>query len=131
MVDVGVQLETLRDILQEHGYQAEVDPSGRCVQTCIDDVPFAVTFEAEKLGFFCFVDQRLLSVGAEGINELNKQFQFVKFLMDGNGDVVMNADFLFDMEDLEWREQFARVLGIWIAGLRELETLISPAREAA
>ncbi len=127
-------LAQVADALRAAGYEVSLDDG--CIQSELDGVPFALTFEHPKLGFYCFVAGEGLDISLARLNALNRDLQFAKFALDDEGNLIMAADFIVDPADPGGQSQLEQALSVWSAALAELRDFIaseaSPSdREAA
>lgn len=65
------------------------------------------------------------SVTLEAVNEHNSNYRFSKVYLDDEGDIVYEADFIFDLtaDDLD-EALLQRILNIWEAGLPLIQKLL-------
>jgi hypothetical protein len=65
------------------------------------------------------------SVTLEALNEHNSNYRFSKVYLDEEGDIVYEADFIFDLTaDQPDDALFQRILNIWEAGLPLIQKLL-------
>jgi hypothetical protein len=65
------------------------------------------------------------SVSLKALNDHNSNYRFSKVYLDEEGDIVYEADFIFDLTADELDEAlFQRILNIWEAGLPLIQKLL-------
>ena len=115
-------MEYIRNLLQNLGYKGDlIDDDG--VGSAASGLRFYIQSYEDGIQFRCGIslEGRDRNSWLEFVNNYNTDIRFAKAYVDGDDDLVIEADWWFDAEDANHVEHFRQCMDFWEVALSTLK----------
>jgi len=125
--EAALQIGLLLELLGELGYRAEALPKFEGISSKANGLSFLIGCDDMSLEFSCGIQLAGKPVDSGKINKFNSEFRFGKFYSDDDGDIIVNADFLFNSNSAqdESLKSMKQIMDVWEGLLAQLKVFVN------
>jgi hypothetical protein len=120
-------LATISEIISVVGYKAIVVDQESLIHSKANGLRFIISGDSISLQFSCGIAMDATRPPEKFFNDFNSELRFGGVHVDDEGDIVMDADFLFDVSDDQSKnaEKMKIMMDVWEGLLGQLKTRLN------